>query len=57
MKVYLVWSSWAGDPPELCKIFMLKSDALDFKNKLYSTDSYVNDYWITEEDVINDSSG
>lgn len=57
MKVYLVWSSWAGDPPELCKIFMLKSDALDFKNKLYSADSYVNDYWITEEDVINDSSG
>ncbi len=57
MKVYIVWTSWAGDPPELCKIFMLKSDALDFKNKLYSEDSYVNDYWITEEDVINDSSG
>lgn len=57
MKVYLVWSSWASDPPELCKIFMLKSDALDFRNKLYSADSYENNYWITEEDVINDSSG
>ena len=50
MKVYLVWSSWASDRPEWC-------NALDFRNKLYSADSYVNDYWITEEDVINDSSG
>lgn len=57
MKVYIVWGSWAGDPPDLYQIFLRKSDAQDFKNKLYSADSYENDYWITEEDVINDSSG
>lgn len=57
MKVYLVWSSWRGDPAELYKIFLRYPDAKEFLDMLEGEDELINDYWIEEEDVINDSSG
>ncbi len=57
MKVYIVWGSWAGGPPDLYKIFLRKSDAQEFQDTLAYEDALRNGYWVEEEDVINDSSG
>ncbi len=52
MKVYIVWGSWAGDPPMINKIFLNEKSAYDHQDRqiIEDIEGYL-DYWVQSVEV------
>jgi hypothetical protein len=51
-RIYLIWSSYAGDEPHLLSAWTTRKAAEVSLNRLIELDEYSNDYWILEKDVF-----